>query len=224
MSLTLTGVGGKLSKAAGGGGPVAFVSSVVGTINFTPALTVTSVAPSGSDRLLLVGIHWSDATATVGTVVFNTSESLTRLGGGIQGILHSDIWYLIAPSVTTASLVITMAGATSMGSLMAGANWLTGTHQTTPLTDFQSFGTVVNPGAQPTLTISSTTNDLVFDALMVESAPTIGAGQTLRYTTAGNSLESRGSTEPGAASVTMSWSAISNFSAYIHTACNIESS
>lgn len=202
---------------------VAFVDSVVGTVNSTGELTVNSVAPSGANRLLLVGIAWSDATATVSTVVFNGGESLTRLGGTANSSSHADIWYLVAPSAASGSVVITMANVAEIGGLCAGANWFTGVDQGTPLGTLSTLNGSVNPDPQPSLDISSAVDDLVFDTLGTDdSSVTIGAGQTSRHSTAGNNINNQGSTEPGASSVTMSWSALGNFQTYAYCAVNIK--
>jgi hypothetical protein len=53
--------------------------------------------------------------------------------------------------------------------------------------------------------VSSAVGELVIDAIVSNGTPTVGPGQAWRYF-AGEYLNSAGSDEPGASSVTMSWS------------------
>jgi hypothetical protein len=55
------------------------------------------------------------------------------------------------------------------------------------------------------LSVSSNPEDFVIDMIRLNNSPTIGADQTLRWTHGGGGNQHRSSTEPGASTVTMSW-------------------
>lgn len=70
----------------------------------------------GSDRVLYVIIAMANTGNSNASVTFNTSENLTcisRRTGGTSGTSHAlEIWRLVAPTATTASVVLTQSLAT----------------------------------------------------------------------------------------------------------------
>ena len=71
-----------------------------------------SHTPAGADRILLVYIAYKDSTDAESTVVFNTTESLTRLSQGSYGATQfGSLWYLLNPTATTANVVVTLTTA-----------------------------------------------------------------------------------------------------------------
>lgn len=184
------------------------------------SVTITTFAVgAGSNRLLRCGISWWTANArTVSTVKFNTTGTLSKLTGSTSqqaaysGFYNTEIWYMVAPANATASVVVTMSGATE--ELIAGCDSWTGVSQTAP------FGTpVLNNAAtgSPTVTVSSAAGEVVVDVAAWDrsngGAGSVGAGQTSRWKTQNSTTGTAGagSSEAGAASVTMTWTTSTAF-------------
>ena len=69
-----------------------------------------SHTPAGADRILLVYISYKNSADIDSTVVFNTTESLTRLSFGLFGSTQfGSMWYLLNPSAVTANVVVTLS-------------------------------------------------------------------------------------------------------------------
>lgn len=164
------------------------------------------VVGAGSDRAIVCFVAFETNSRTVSGITYNTSENFTfksahTYAGGIT--YRIEVWHLVNPSVTTANLVISIAGGTA--SFSGGCTNVTGADQTTPL------GTAVASGAataNPSVTVADgATGDLVLDCLQeTNGVATAGAGQTNLYNnTAMGVAFTRGSREAGAASVAMSW-------------------
>jgi hypothetical protein len=177
------------------------------------SLTISHAVAAGGDRLLLVriAVHSESGAAEVVSGVTFGGVALTLAGRTGTGTgPGSEIWYLVAPAVSTADVVITLA-ATESGIVAECQNY-TGVHQTTPIGTFVGFN---NSGSDaPTIDATSAAGELVVDCLASTDAPTVdattaGAGQTQdsNLTVAGATAETRLSTshEDGAATVTMSW-------------------
>jgi hypothetical protein len=182
------------------------------------SLTVTNHTTSGSDRLMLVGISIVDDGASGGRQISSVTYSGVNLTQVCTGSVSDDarvwIYRLIAPPVTTANVVVTLDGAVaSSGKITAGVMTFTGVDQTTPL------GTCVtdtNDSSPHAVTVTSATNELVFDVYASEDAAMTMAsspsGRTQRWNRTTNSDGGGGSTAPGASSVTMTWTANSGSS------------
>lgn len=119
-------------------------------------------------------------------------------GGGYG----ADVWRIINPASGTPTVVITLTGPCEA--------WATGVevedvHQTTPVRPLsvQTAGGAANPLS---VSVPSAVGDLVFDFIAGDSGSrTVGAGQT-QYVNNSASDWQGASTEPGASTVTMSWS------------------
>src|SRR5205085_7416125 len=90
---------------------------------------------------------------------------------------------------------------------VVGATSFTGVDQTTPLnTTTTSSGTSSNPS----ITIVSVTNEMVFSAVVFQNSGTLNPGasqsQLFSLPTSANTLRGAGSVTTGAISTTMSWS------------------
>lgn len=167
---------------------------------------------SGNDRALAVGVHVLDSptAALVSTITYNS----VSLGTEIANVLNpsytrTQAYCLAGPASGSNTLAVTMNGASEFH-LVLGAISATGVNQTTPVRS-GSLQTQNADSASPSLTISSAAGDLVVDFITVGQsnvpgvAPAAGAGQTSRYTQTGSYSGVGGSTEPGASSVTMTW-------------------
>ena len=159
---------------------------------------------SGSDRLMLVGVSFNnDSYETVTGVTYN-GVVLTLVGT----VANSDdsrieIWRLIAPDIGTHNVVVTFSANLAQEGF-AGVVTFTGVDQTTPLGTFSS---AENDGTTATVNVSSAIGELVFGVVATEyaSSLTVGAGQTEYWKINIDNSFGAGSTEIGAAIVTISW-------------------
>jgi hypothetical protein len=192
--------------------------------NFADTITV-STTTAGSNRHLVVVVGWG-FDQTVSSVTFG-GTALQALGAAeIRSGVSVHMWeWNIGTNgevpAQTADVVVTMTGAVS-SRLSALAIPLTGVHQTTPSSGFDSDQNEANGGTQPTLTITSATGDLVLDGMTCnDTAVTVGADQTQLFQ-GGFTANACASSEPGAATVNMTWSALANFTTFVHVAANIQ--
>lgn len=162
---------------------------------------------AGENRLLTVRVMLREITEAVPVVRYNAVE-LTQIGKiGNGGTAIAWIGYLKAPP-SGAHLVeveVPVIAAT-----VAVAESLKGVDQTSPIA---ASATAAGTAEQAiTKEIASAGGGLVLDALALNNTtdtPTVGAGQTATASTSAGltsaGVTARGSYEPGAASVTMSW-------------------
>jgi hypothetical protein len=172
----------------------------------TASLSWSHTVGTGMKRLLIVGVSLrgsqSVSGVTYGGIVL--SNAVDVLGAGNQN--RASMWYLVAPASGTATVTVTLAGSAAV---IGGAVSLSGVDQTAPL------GTAVSANgtsASPSVTVSSATTQLVIDTMATngDGGPQSAAGgQTEEWNTgtgtSGGDARGGGSTQPGAASVTMSW-------------------
>ena len=157
---------------------------------------------------MLVGVSINnDGNETVSSVTYNgTPLALVGLVSQSDDA-RVEIWRLVAPTTGTYDVVVTFNDQLTR-SATVGVMTFTGVHQTTPLGDFASASAPTDPGPA-TVNVSSAANELVFDTVTCESCTslTVGGGQTQRWNLEEEvgHIRGAGSTEPGAASVTMSW-------------------
>ena len=191
------------------GATVAVAAPVVtGATSASATASSNSVShtPAGINRLLIACVVVPSPSTSVTGVTFNTSESFTKFGD-IDGSddIHVEVWYLKDPTATTANVVASLS---EVKQSILGVISFRGVDQTTPID-----GTNTNSGSSSTTTVNVTSEsgDMVVDCMATvanpTTAPTVGAGQTLRWTrdVGGQPIRGAGSTEAGASSVTMSW-------------------
>jgi hypothetical protein len=185
-----------------------------GSTSLTWSHTVTS---AGSDRILIVGVGVDQNQSCCRTVTGVTygGVSMAVVPSGIStnaNRTRSELWYLVNPPTGTNNVVVTLSGSADV---RAGATSYTGVNQATPLGT--AIGATGSSSTASVSGVSSAAGELVVDAAALESTSSYftapGAGQTSRYTSHGtdgggsnNNVPIAGSSEPGAASVTMSWS------------------
>lgn len=181
---------------------------------------------AGSDRILIVAVGIFSTQVTVLGVTYNavamTSIASIRTGGAFL-----ELWQLVAPAIGTNNVEVTLSDPPDR-SQAVGAMSFTGVDQSTPL------GTPVSGGGTgsdnlTSLIVASAVADLVIDGVAEQpdgafGTLTVGAGQTERYKepNPGNRVRTSGSTEPGAASVTMSWTFTGSLD-HSHIAVNLKS-
>lgn len=194
-------------------------------LNDLSPVSFSHTVSSGDDRLLVVCTAYRDASGNGATSVTWGGTALTELGsvyfaGGHDPIVQ--IWYLVAPSSGTNTVEITFS--TAKDDTDAIALDFTGVDQASP------WGTVAtNSGAatNPTITVdvSSAAGELVVDNAAGRDSLTftVGAGQTEHANqNPGDQLQQGVSTEPGAATTTMSWSTSGDFSRWVTIAAPIK--
>jgi hypothetical protein len=160
-------------------------------------ITVSHTTGSGTNRLMLVGISIDQTGLTVSSVTYN-GDPLELVGLQDSGSWEKvAIYKLVGPDIGTHDVVVNYS---RTGVTIIGVMTFTGVDQTTPLGTFAGANT-------NSVNVSSATGELVFDTVMAWSAPTAGVGQTQRWNTTVSGTYGAGSTEPGAETVTMSWSA-----------------
>lgn len=170
-------------------------------------LSFSHTVSSGTNICLVVRIgYWSAAARTVSGVTWN-SVSLTQaaVADVSAGGDRAYIFYLDGPTPATANVVITWSGDNTK---VGGANALnlSDVHQTTPVgTSAKANG---NSGTA-SVNVTSAAGELVVDAVTCDDSGgtthTVGAGQTAQYDRSQSGEGAFGSSETGAASVTMSW-------------------
>lgn len=184
----------------------AYADDDAGTGASTDTLTVAATM-SGSNRVLLVAVHWV-GTRTVTSVTY-AGTAMTSVRSEISPNdpkQNVHVFKLSNPSPGANNIVLTMSGAASSNAL--GWMQFTGGHQSDAVDDVDGFNEA--SGSAPdnlssSLTLTSNTTQICADFITLgNNTPTVGADQTLRYSDT-TSAKLFGSTQAGAASVEMSW-------------------
>ncbi len=131
------------------------------------SVTISSHVVSGTDPVLVVKVA-QKGSRTVTGITWNGTENLTQLNTDINGDARADIWYLAAPTATTADVVVTLSGNTTRK--VAAASTYSGVHQSVPFrveANSSNNGTNTNP----------TTNVVAnFPEMVVDSMCQVSAG------------------------------------------------
>lgn len=180
------------------------IAQIGSTVTDFDAATPTSLTTSytqaaGADRVLVV-MGSMESNVAINGITFD-GQSLTQEIFQAGTGRRSAIWYLIDPPVTTADIVISLAAAADIG--MIATSW-SGVDQTTPF----SASAGASGTGNPSVVVASLAGELVIDTFCQDDTTTgtVGAGQTeLAQFEVTSDFQMGGSTEPGAASVTMSW-------------------
>ncbi len=190
--------------------PTVAVDAVsTGTTITGSSVTISHTTGTGTNRLMLVGVSFQNRGGDQITSVTYGGVSLTLQG--IQVAPSSDrgqveIYSLLNPPSGSANVVVSFASALERGAVV-GVTTFTGVNQSTPFGTFKGGQGSTSPA---TVTgITSATGELVYDVVCFRrtTTRTPGFGQTVRWNVdSGNEVEGGSSTEPGAASVNMSWS------------------
>ena|SRR3990167_1611854 len=186
---------------------IAIDATSQGEVASGTSLTVSHTC-SGADRLLLVAVsEFFSPTPALSTATY-AGVAMTRVGTILFGSVNAEratLFSLAAPATGANNIVVT-AGQAATEIVLAATSW-TGVDQTTPL---DTAGTTAPDNVTSvSQAIASAVDDLVVDMVgWYNQTITVGAGQTLRVenNNAATVNSVAVSTEPGAASVTMSWS------------------
>jgi len=193
---------------AGALGQVQFVNASSGaSAGTTTSFSFQHTVNAGTDRVLIVGGAIRAGAPVAFTSVTYNGIALTPIQG-VTGAddVRAELWYLINPPIGTFNVTLT---ASANRNLAGGAMTFTGVHQTTPV------GTPASVGGQSNSTsvdVTSASGEMVVDVVAQRDPGgmgtlTAGPGQTEQYRRdhPNTNMRIAGSTEPGAASVTMSW-------------------
>jgi len=141
---------------------IAFVRRTEGAVE-SDTITL-NIQSSGNDRCLVVGLaHKKNNPIVPDSVVFNGSEnfSLVKIGE-IQGKAQTVIYVLIAPSIITADVVITMpTGSLKMTAYVA---LFTGVDQTDPFVTANVTSAKATSDA-PSVNVTSASDEVVVDVM-----------------------------------------------------------
>ncbi len=193
-------------------GPSSTGTGTAGTTNITWSHTC-----SGSDRLLVVGVAFSQTDTGVTTTVTYNGVSMTSLGKAHTNNQTSgfvELFYLVAPATGTNTVSYT---ASTSGDLGGGSVSFTGVDQTTPVANTATnFGT----GTSVSLSVTNTSGNMVVDA-MASGSDIFSSSQTIRWNlflnnngAAGNSAQS---TSTSTGSVSMGYTIASDWWGIIGT-------
>jgi hypothetical protein len=183
---------------------------VVGTVTtgytLASSITFSHTVADGSDRFLFVGVEFclDDGPSQVNSITYAGVSLVKKGSSSHSGDCRSEIWYLVAPVVGTANIVVTFDAAASLGAV-AGAIDFSGVHQTVPLGTFAAANGV---SSTPTVNVTSASGELVEDSCAAHdrTLTAVGGGQTQDWNVGlVEDISGGASHENGAATVTMSW-------------------
>jgi len=145
---------------------VAFVRATQGNI-VNSVLTLNIQVSSGSDRVLVVGLAYrSNNPAAPTSILFNGAESfLVERVGTDAADAQCFLYYLVAPTETTADVVITMPSSAKMVGFVA---YFTGVDQIDPFT--AESNDAQGNDAAPTIAINSAVDEICVDIMCQVSA------------------------------------------------------
>lgn len=200
------------------------------TSQYAASNTITSfTVPAGGNRLLVVSTGDPNSKTNPSGVTFNGTAMSLGNSTSDNNISCDSIYYLKIPgtAAVTGDIVVTFSNTGKSYFISAVA--FSGVDQTTPVdTNGPKISGSVNATGD-SLAVTSQTGSLVFDQCDTwrsdaQASESPGASQTL-ITAAGGSITGGGfgryltSTQPGASSVTMSWTG--NASYILHLTMNI---
>jgi hypothetical protein len=185
---------------------ITFDAASAGVATSAASITVSHVVGTGTNKHLFSGLSWSTTSETPVSCVYNTTETMTDLGGSRvnRGL---NLYSLVNPSTATANIVGTKSAATGVIRLSNTSRF--GVNQTTPT---RTRYAAQHTGTAPSITVvDSQATDMVVDvAVDAGSLPiTADASQTARvlFGTPAGGLNTGSSEELATgANTVMSWS------------------
>lgn len=220
---TLNFKGAGVSVANAGGDSFEKIITIPGSGVATPAVSTTTTGStglvqatsltmshtsSGVDRGLLVQVCTEESKTITGITYNGVALTQQEVATDATGNLRQEQWFLVAPTVGTYNIVITMSAAAY---ITAGAETINGVNQSTPIGATQT--TTGNSNAPSEVLATTVDNSIVFDGLCTGVLPivyTVGAGQVTNWSLTSNSYTRQGAssyevagTQPD--NITMSW-------------------
>lgn len=197
--------------AAPSWGQVVFDAANYAQCGGCSSLSFSHTTAAGSNRAIAVGVMGFEAAGCCDNftgVTYNTvalTQQCTFQTSASTPRKIVEWWYL--PANATGANTVLLSATGVLSNISGGSITGSGVNQATPL------GTCANAtgnSATPSEVVTSATNDLVLDVGVIDHTGTltVGAGQTQQWNNidGGGSVKNFGSTEAGAASVTMDWS------------------
>ncbi len=138
------------------------------------SLTVSRLQPSGTD-VAMVAIVTSEGPVVHNSVTFD-GVGMTLELNSVGSALRTSLWYLVAPNVVTANVVVSLASAADV------AVTITSWENVNQVTPFSASAANTGTGVSTSVTVASAVGELVIDGFAHNddgAAPSVGAGQTL---------------------------------------------
>ncbi len=177
-----------------------------GGISPGSTITFSHTVETGNNRFLVVQFGWSGLATAITSVKYN-SVSMTLIATKSQtdpfgGSLVSSMWGLIAPDTGAHNVEIILNNNPGKA-VWAATSWL-GVDQATPTGAAVTATMTSNPNIS--VNVSSAAGEVVIDAVYgYQPTATKGSSQTLLFSTTTSDNQGGGSYQPGATTVTMSW-------------------
>lgn len=145
----------------------------------SPIITLSHTVAAGSDRLLTVAYIGRSVSKAPTGITFG-GVALTQ-GVAISGnTFDAEVWYLIAPAVSTANVVVTLAGGgTFAKSGIAVAGW-DGVAQSSVVSDVDSSTSAASSSTGFSALTTTVDECLVIDAIISNSAALTMTAETNR--------------------------------------------
>jgi glycosyltransferase involved in cell wall biosynthesis/transposase len=176
------------------------------------SLTISNfTVANNSNRLLLVGVSTTTSATTVSSVTYGGTNLtlLQSLNCSTSTACHDELWYLKNPTAGTANIVVSYS---ATGNSTVGAASL---YNVNPYTTFGTVATNTNSSSPSSLSVTSTTNQLVVDSFAAQGLATwaVNASQTQLWLNNNvNTSTGGGSYKSGSAgSTSMSWTGGTDF-------------
>lgn len=185
---------------------IAFDNATKGTDTSNP-IDLSFTVASGSNRLLIVHVsnHGNVGPPTVDSVSYG-AQSMTKIRDVVNGQQRTTMWYLVAPTVGTATISAQVSGGSDW---VIGATCLTGVDQSSPIGATASgTGNSASPSTNiTTLTANSWIVDSVAWSGVSGGAPSPGSAQIERWDHGASPGEAASSTKLtiSAGATSMSW-------------------
>ncbi len=174
------------------------------------SLTFSHTVVAGNNRALVVTTGHQDDARTVNSVTYG-GTTLTKAADRISSDTRATLWYMLAPPVGTANVVVTISGSESLAAMALN---LQGVHQTTPI---GTAATATGNSTAPLVTATSAAGEWVVGALATpgdSQNASANVGQTSLYNTntgtGGSAVRFVTDIKPGAASTAIGWSLTSS--------------
>ncbi len=177
-----------------------------GTTDGGSSITISHTT-SGVDRLMLVGVSINNDSNEIVTSVTYNGVNLALVGTAQEADdARIEIWRLVAPATGTHNVVVTFNQSLQRQAI-AGVITFTGVDQLAPLGTFAGAN---GTSGSASVDVPSAVDEVVFGVVAAETPGSLapGAGQTEHWNIivgGGGRTAGAGSTEPGAGTVTTSW-------------------
>ena len=191
----------------GAAGAAIVVDNTASTAGNDTSLTWSHTIGTGLNRLLVVGVAMRKGNVVPTGVTFG-GVPLTNIGTLATGKKDAGVslWGLASPASGAAGIVVTFG---SKQKATAGSVSFDGVDQTTP---WGAFVSINGNATTASITVASAPGEVVIDAISAHDGKitiTPGSGQAQRWNSSSGGgkgeIQGAGSTAPGSASVTMSW-------------------